>query len=57
MEMFSGSLSGLVMAEAELDTAELLAAFPTPAFALREVTHDLRFTGGQLATMGLPREE
>ena len=33
-----------------------LAAFPTPDFALREVTDDPRYTGGTLAVNGRPSE-
>ena len=36
------------------DHAGLLAAFPGPDFATREVTGDLRFTGGYLAHSGIP---
>jgi len=36
------------------DTPERMAAFAMPDFALREVTDDPRFGGGQLAANGLP---
>jgi CYTH domain-containing protein len=54
VDVFQGNLAGLLLAEAEFDTAEALAAFPTPEFAEREVTDDPRFTGGHLASHGLP---
>jgi CYTH domain-containing protein len=54
VDVFQDALDGLMLAEAEFDTPELLAAFPMPDFATREVTADLRFTGGMLATQGLP---
>jgi CYTH domain-containing protein len=47
IDEFHGRLRGLVLGEAELDPgAELLAL---PAFAVRDVTHDDRFSGGALA--------
>ena len=52
---FQGALEGLRMVEAEFDTPERMAAFAMPDFALREVTDDPRFGGGQLAANGLPR--
>lgn len=55
VDEFQGDLAGLILAEAELDTAEALAAFPTPDFAVREVTHEPQFTGGWLVKHGLPR--
>ena len=54
IDEFQADLGGLVLAEAEFETAELLASFPIPAFAVREVTDDPRFTGAILAANGLP---
>lgn len=54
VDVFEGPLSGLVMAEAEFPDVESMARYPTPDFALREVTDDIRYTGGRLATDGLP---
>lgn len=51
---FQGALNGLRMVEAEFDTPERMAAFAMPDFAIREVTDDPRFGGGQLAANGLP---
>jgi CYTH domain-containing protein len=51
---FEGTLKGLRMVEAEFDTAERMASFAMPDFAIREVTDDPRFSGGHLATNGLP---
>jgi hypothetical protein len=56
IDEFQDELAGLVMAEAEFKTPDLLAAFPMPDFAFREVTDDPRFTGGYLSTNGLPRD-
>jgi CYTH domain-containing protein len=54
VDEFQGELTGLVLAEAEFETPEQLAAFPNPDFAIREVTGDLRFTGGYLVKHGIP---
>lgn len=56
VDEFQGELAGLIMAEAEFDTPEQLAAFPMPDFAVREVTTDPRFTGGHLVKYGLPKD-
>jgi CYTH domain-containing protein len=56
VDEFQGDLEGLRMVEAEFDTAERMASFPMPDFAIREVTDDPRFSGGHLVTNGLPRE-
>src|SRR5512143_667608 len=56
VDEFQGELDGLVMAEADFATPELLAAFAGPDFADREVTDDPRFTGGYLVVNGLPKE-
>jgi hypothetical protein len=34
-----------------------MAAYPTPAFAIREVTDDPRYRGGNLAADGIPAED
>jgi CYTH domain-containing protein len=50
VDVFEGGLAGLVLAEREFGSdAELRAAAP-PAFAALEVTDDVTFTGGALAT-------
>ncbi|WP_372786650.1 hypothetical protein [Phenylobacterium sp.] len=56
IDRFEGPLQGLILAEAEFETAEALAAFPMPAFAVREVTDDPRYRGGTLVVEGLPSE-
>lgn len=57
VDVFEGELAGLILAETEFATAEALAACPGPAFAIREVTQDLRYAGGWLAAHGLPPTE
>jgi CYTH domain-containing protein len=54
IDRFEGPLDGLILAEAEFDDAERLAAYPHPDFALREVTDDPRYGGGVLVAKGLP---
>jgi CYTH domain-containing protein len=56
IDRFEGPLEGLILAEAEFETAESLAAFPMPYFAIREVTDDPRYGGGALAVDGVPRD-
>ncbi len=53
-DVFEGALSGLMMAEAEFDSVEAMDGYRTPDFAGREVTEDVRFTGGELVRHGLP---
>ena len=52
IDLFEGELQGLVLAEAEFSSAEEAARLPLPPQIagefLREVTNDLRFTGGEL---------
>lgn len=48
IDVFEGALEGLRLAEAEFEYDEEANAFVVPDFVLREVTGDVRFTGGQL---------
>ena len=54
VDVFEGPLLGLIMAEAEFEDMETLEAYPAPDFAVREVTEDLRYSGGELVAKGLP---
>jgi hypothetical protein len=54
VDVFEGALSGLLMAEAEFDDMDAMAGFAAPDFVLREVTEDLRYSGGALVANGLP---
>jgi CYTH domain-containing protein len=56
VDVFEGRLSGLIMAEAEFEDMEAMKRYRTPDFAFREVTDDLRYTGGRLVTHGLPAD-
>jgi CYTH domain-containing protein len=48
IDVFEGELRGLVLAEAEFNSAEEASALLLPSFIAHEVTDDLRFTGGEL---------
>ena len=50
IDVFEGTLKGLVLAEAEFHSDEEAASLAPPSFIVGEVTGDLRFTGGILAT-------
>ena len=56
VDVFGGDLTGLIMAEAEFENAESMAAWTPSEWMGREVTDDARFTGGRLAHEGLPGE-
>jgi CYTH domain-containing protein len=55
VDEFQAAHAGLFLAEAEFESADALAAFTAPSFAVREVTSDLRYTGGMLVRDGVPR--
>ena len=57
VDQFHDELDGLIMVEAEFSSADLMAAFPAPVFASREVTDDTRYTGGHLVRHGLPGDD
>jgi len=54
VDEFQDELAGLFLAEADFSTPDLMADFPLPNFAVREVTSDPRYTGFNLAVNGLP---
>jgi CYTH domain-containing protein len=49
IDVFNGELEGLILAEAEFDSAAAAEALIIPSYIFREVSDDERFTGGQLA--------
>jgi len=51
LDVFEGPLTGLVLCEAEADSAEAIRALAFPPWAVREVTEDPFFTGASLARM------
>jgi CYTH domain-containing protein len=48
IDIFEGALEGLLIAEAEFDSAAAADTLTLPSFISREVSADSRFTGGQL---------
>jgi CYTH domain-containing protein len=48
IDVFEERLEGLILAEAEFDSAAAADALILPSFVVREVSTDHRFTGGQL---------
>jgi CYTH domain-containing protein len=54
IDVFEGALAGLVLAETEFPSEEDMRAHPDPDFAVRDVTDDVRYTGGSLVVNGLP---
>lgn len=51
IDMFLGDLFGLVLAETSFETDEDLDNFPTPPFALVDVTNEPLFSGGRLCEL------
>jgi CYTH domain-containing protein len=51
IDVFEGSLQGLILAETECETAEELAQLSLPSFAFKDVTDDPFFSGGFLASI------
>jgi CYTH domain-containing protein len=49
IDVFEGTLKGLILAEAEFDSAATADALTIPGFISQEVSDDKRFTGGHLA--------
>jgi CYTH domain-containing protein len=48
IDVFEGTLEGLLIAEAEFDSAAAADSLTLPSFISREVSADHHFTGGQL---------
>lgn len=48
IDVFEDGLEGLLLAEAEFESAEDAAALTLPSFISQEVSADVRFTGGRL---------
>ena len=49
IDVFEAPLAGLVLAEAEFESASEAESLILPQFIVREASEDIRFTGGQLA--------
>lgn len=57
LDIFRGSLDGLIIAEVEFTSIEESLSFAPPAWFGREVTEDERFKNKNLAGSGFPAEE
>ncbi len=57
LDVFSGALEGLVMAEVEFDSVEAALAFTPPDWLRPEVTEDRRYENARLALYGRPDRE
>ena len=51
VDVFLGDLRGLVLAETDFEDDQEMDAFPTPPFALLDVTRDGLFTGARLVEL------
>jgi adenylate cyclase len=52
VDVFEGAHAGLVLCEIEADSPEEISRRVPPAYAVREVTDEVAFTGGALARAG-----
>jgi len=55
IDVFDSDLTGLILAEITFETEEEMRAYGTPEFAIRDVSADVRYTGGALAAEGVPK--
>ena len=51
VDAFTGTLQGLILAEAEFADDEAMNAFSPPRWVTREVTHEPLFSGGNLSAL------
>jgi CYTH domain-containing protein len=56
IDRFEGALAGLLLAEIEMDDSAALHILPNPDWAMRDVSDDPRYQGGQLAEYGIPKD-
>ena len=56
LDVYSGALTGLLVAEVEFGSEEAAGTFEPPAWFGTEVTDDARFKNQQLASVGAPAE-
>lgn len=57
LDMFSGDLVGLKIAEVEFDSAEEALNFVPPPWFVKDVTFDERYKNRSLVTNGLPQTQ
>jgi adenylate cyclase len=56
LDVYSGSLAGLVVAEVEFPSVEESGMFTPPAWLGREITGDVRYSNAHLALHGKPED-
>lgn len=56
-DIFEGSLSGLAYMEIEFDSEESAKSYPSPQWAIADVSFDHRFKNTALAKYGIPKLE
>lgn len=56
VDVYSGKLEGLVVAEVEFDSVEEANAFVPPSWFGRDITSDQRYKNANLAKYGIPQE-
>lgn len=56
VDRFEDKLSGLWLAEIELEDGDLLTALPNPSWSLTDVSYDPRYQGFSLAQCGIPKD-
>ena len=54
VDVFEGSLSGLLLAEVEFRTLDAARSFEPPGWFGAEVTYDIRYSNASLAVAGIP---
>lgn len=57
LDVFSGELAPLVLAEVEFDSAEEAKSYSVPEWFGREVTYDTAYSNSTMSSEGLPKEE
>jgi len=56
LDLFEGSLKGLILAEIEYESMEEIDSVPIPPWFERELTRDFRYTNSHLSQYGLPTD-
>lgn len=56
LDLFSGTLTPLILLEVEFTSIDASRNFDPPAFVRKEVTHDRAYSNAMLATAGLPAD-
>jgi CYTH domain-containing protein len=57
IDCFEGALAGLELAEIEWPDDEGLRALDSPSWAIKDISDDMQYQGGTLATVGMMKDE